>query len=372
MAMMSHVPLLLHPDPRRVLVICFGTGTTAGTSVLYPQTHLDVVDINSGVLGFADFFSEANHGVAKNPRARLHVDDGRNFLLTSPETFDVITMEPMPPSFAGVTSLYSREYYRLAKERLTPGGFVVQWLPFHLVTTGEAFSILRTMQDVFPETTLWIHGSTGIVVARRDGPVEIDPARIARAFADEGVRRDLTRLEVPGLDAFADLHMLGPAGIRRASASAPPITDDRPFLEYHASPYRSGFSAVGSFTRDQARALEVIFSLRPEEPPPLAATAPELAGLARQRMLSSHSRLGDLFVDARLYPRARGVFEAGLALAQVPAERAGFLFDLADLAVRDGRKADAQALLTESLALSGDDPRAQHLKRVLAAAPSAR
>jgi spermidine synthase len=124
MPMMTHIPMLLHPDPRRLLVVCFGTGATAGAGILYPEARVDAVDINRNVFGFASHFSTVNHNVARHPRARLVVDDGRNFLLATDERYDVITSEPMPPYHAGVVNLYSKEYYGLARDRLTPGGFV--------------------------------------------------------------------------------------------------------------------------------------------------------------------------------------------------------------------------------------------------------
>jgi spermidine synthase len=361
MAMMTHIPMLLHPDPRRLLVICFGTGTTAGTGLLYPGTRVDVVDINGSVFAFADHFREANHGVAHDPRARLVVDDGRNYLLTTRESYDVITSEPMPPGFAGVTSFYSREYYALARDRLAPGGIVVQWLPFHLVKTSEALAILRTMQDVFPETTLWIDNATGIAVARRDRPVEIDLAALRRRLADGELRRDLDRLDVNGLEGFLERFMLGPSGVRRASAGARLITDDLPFLELHASPSRSGFWTVGPFTADHARALEIVYRLRGQDPLPLRADG-DAARYDEIRALSTHALLGDLFVNARLWEDARTEFEAGLARTQVPRNKAYFLYDLADVAQREGKREEARRLLDESLVLWPDNSRAIRLR----------
>jgi spermidine synthase len=60
----------------------------------------------------------------------------------------------MPPHHAGVVNLYSKEYYELARRRLNEGGLVAQWLPVHLLTLEESLRILRTVQEVFPATTL--------------------------------------------------------------------------------------------------------------------------------------------------------------------------------------------------------------------------
>jgi len=293
MPMMTHIPMLLHPDPRRLLVICFGTGATAGAGLLHPGTSVDVVDINPAVFEFAPYFEAANHGVARHARARLILDDGRNFLLTTTERYDVITAEPMPPRFAGVVNLYSKEYYQLARAHLRPGGFVVQWLPMHLTTFIEALRILRTMQDVFPETTLWLHSGTGVIVSRRDLPIEIDLDRFRQAYGDDALRADLIRLGVPTPWSFATMHALGPEAIRMATAPFRAITDDFPSLEFHRVGSGLGRDAA-SF--EESRSMQLIQRLRGETPPPAmkGATAEEAEWVASYRRAESGRALAEI------------------------------------------------------------------------------
>jgi len=295
MPMMTHLPMLLHPDPRRLLVICFGTGETAGAGLLHPGASIDVVEIDPTVFGMAPYFAATNHGVARDPRARLVVDDGRNFLLTTAERYDVITAEPMPPHHAGTVNLYSREYYELARARLRTGGLVVQWLPMHLLTVDESLGILRTVQAVFPETTLWLHGDTGIIVARRDVPVRLDLPRVARAFAPGALRGALEGLGLATPLDVAGLHAMGPDEIREATSAAALVTDDRPSLEFHRlrhplQEYR------GPFNLEQARMMSAIHRRRGDHPAPLAGASPgEVAEVAAWRRLDSERGLADLY-----------------------------------------------------------------------------
>jgi spermidine synthase len=232
MATMTHVPMLVHPDPRRVLVICFGTGTTAGAVLAHPGATVRVVDINEDVFHMAPLFQHVNEGVAEDSRAELIVDDGRHHLVATGERYDVITLEPMPPTFAGVVNLYTREYYELAHSRLQPGGIVAQWLPLHLVTFEQSLDIVKTVQSVFPETALWIQDATGIIVARRDAPITL-PATALLERLTPALQGQLARYGVPGLPGVVERFALGPHGIRRLTASATVITDDRPSLEFH-------------------------------------------------------------------------------------------------------------------------------------------
>jgi len=294
MPMMTHIPMLLHPDPRRVLVICFGTGSTAGAGLLHPGATVDAVDVNRTVFGFAPHFLAVNHGVARDPRARLVVDDGRNYLLTTGERYDVITSEPMPPHHAGVVNLYSKEYYQLARNRLTPGGFVVQWLPMHHLNLDESLQILKTVQDVFPETTLWLHSDTGIIVARRDAPIRIDLARVARALEPGRLRDELDELGVKTPLDFARMHALGPGEIRAVTSSERAVTDDRPSLEYH--PLRHPAPEFhGPYDLEHARTMVVIWRGRADSVAPLEGAQPALvAEIAAWRKTASQKSLADV------------------------------------------------------------------------------
>jgi hypothetical protein len=314
---------------------------------------------NATVFRFADLFAEVNHGVARDPRARLRVDDGRSFLQTTAERYDVITSEPMPPTFAGVVNLYSREYYQLAWKRLRPGGLLVQWLPFHLVTADQAWSILRSVQDVFPETTLWLHENTGIIVARREQPIVIDVAGLRERVAS--VREDLRRVAVPDLNAFIELYGLGPAAVADLARRAAAVTDDRPSLEFH-SPQHRWQPTWGAFTPSQLEALVAVYTRRAREPLPLTAPLTEEGqALAAAHVGSSYALLGDAYLGAGRSGLARGIYEEGFARAGPPAQRAGFLFALAQIAEKEGRGREAvelvdRGLMIETTTLSDGTP----------------
>lgn len=366
MSMMTHVPMLLHPDPRRVLVVCFGTGTTAGSVLLHPGARADVVDLDPTVFEFAPYFRDVNHDVARSPRVRLVADDGRSYLQTSRETYDVITAEPMPPGFSGMASLYSREYYLLARERLSPGGIVVQWLPTHLLSERQSLGILRTVQDVFPETTLWSFEDTGIVVARRDAAVRLDVADLRQRMQEPALQADLERLGILDAEDFLDLQTLGPDAVRRVTAAAPSVTDDRPWIEFEALRHRLR-PQHGRFRLEQARVLQFLFAARLLDPVALSGASPaEAAAVAERRGVSSLLMLGDLARSLGDPGRARALGAEAARRAQEPRTRAMALYRLAEVARQEGRVPEARTLVEESLRLAPGAPPALRLQAVLA------
>jgi hypothetical protein len=167
MEMMGRLPMLLQSDPRRALVICFGTGQTANAVREEGLESLDVVELNPAVLKMAPLFA-SNRGVLDDPRVRAIVMDGRAWLRRADRRYHVITLEPMPPHFAGMNALYSKEFYEIAARKLEPDGVLAQWLPFHLVPPFYAASAAATFLAVFPDSILWIHPRepTGILLGR--------------------------------------------------------------------------------------------------------------------------------------------------------------------------------------------------------------
>jgi spermidine synthase len=155
--MLGHIPALLHPRPRSILIVGVGAGVTAGALVVHPEVERIVVcEIEPVVPQSARrWFAEENHHVFDDPRVRLVYDDARHFLQTTPEKFDIITSDPVHPWVRGAATLYSLEYLQLVRGHLNPGGVVTQWIPLYETDTASVKSEIGTFAQVFPDTTLW-------------------------------------------------------------------------------------------------------------------------------------------------------------------------------------------------------------------------
>jgi len=222
MAWMGHLPMIMHPDPKRALVICFGTGQTANAVRKENPEHLDIIDVSESVFAMAELFPQ-NDGVLDDPRVEHRAMDGRAWLRRTDRQYDVITLEPMPPTFAGSNALYSKEFYELVAARLSADGVAAQWLPFHLVDPEESASITATFLAVFPEALLWVDRSgTGILLGRM-------PAAKGRP-PWPGMMRPVERNLPP--EAIAAAVYAGPQGLAEYAKLGEVITDDNQRLSY--------------------------------------------------------------------------------------------------------------------------------------------
>jgi spermidine synthase len=233
----GHLPLLLHPDPKKVLHIGFGSGGTAYAVSRHPVEEIVVAEISPEVLEVSDrALREVNHGVLEDERVRVEINDGRNFVLATPETFDVILSDSIHPRYAGNGSLYTKDYFELCRRRLAPDGIVSMWLPMYSLTTRNFLMIVRAFRDVFPNTTIWyvpnVPNSFTIVIGRmEEGPIPMErieerlPGVVAGELADIGM---------DSAEALASALLVGPEGVAAMTAAVEPHVDDLPAVEYES------------------------------------------------------------------------------------------------------------------------------------------
>ncbi len=202
MRMMAHFPLLLQPQPRKVLLICFGVGSTADAIRSHETVeHVDILDLNAPVYRLNRAFAGVNHHVLADPKLSLVVDDGRQFLKLSTNSYDLVTLEPPPPLKEGISRLYSREFYRDVRRRLTPGGYISQWLPEDYLDQRAVDLIVRTFIDSFPDAFCFVGAGRNLILVGCNGPISLD--RIDARLSEEP--RVQAALRNVGVEDAADL-----------------------------------------------------------------------------------------------------------------------------------------------------------------------
>jgi spermidine synthase len=240
MRLQALLPLLIHKgEPRSALVIGLGTGITAGALLAYPSLDTRVVsELLPGVVRAVPLFA-GNLGVGTDPRIQVRLGDGRRELLRRDDRYDVITLEPPPPSAAGVVNLYSREFYELCRARLAPDGLMAQWWPLPTQNDEDSQALVRSFLDAFPYATAWTTELHEMLLVGSASPIELDAGRIAERFARGGIARALAEVGVESAAALLATWITGRDGLERYAGDAAGVTDDRPLIE-HAAWVRRG------------------------------------------------------------------------------------------------------------------------------------
>ncbi len=206
--MLGHLSALIHEKPEDVLVVACGAGVTAGSFVVHPETKQIVIcDIEPLVPKVvAPLFAQENHNVVADPRTRIVSDDGRHFIRTTREKFDVITSDPIDPWVKGCAALNTVEYYEMCRQHLKPGGVMSLWIPLYESDPETVKSVVATFFQVFPHGLIWSNDDNGsgydAVLLGQAEPTRIDLDQM-QARLDHpdhaGVRQSLAEAGIPTL-----------------------------------------------------------------------------------------------------------------------------------------------------------------------------
>ena len=227
MRLMAHFPLLAQPNPTAALQIGFGVGSTASSIALHDSiAQFDIVDLNHQVLATAGEFAANNRNILKDPRVRLFHDDGRNFLRLTTNRYDLITSEPPPPIFEGVFRLYSKEYYELVLEHLTPSGMMTQWLPMNQLSQEAGDWITRSFVQTFPHSLAFVGYAEHVILVGSPQPISLGMLE-RRLAASPKIAAELARFGMPAPAHVLARVLADDASLKKDFGEGPVIRDAR-------------------------------------------------------------------------------------------------------------------------------------------------
>ena len=229
----AHLPLLLHPNPKRALVVGFGMGVTS-YSITQHGVRVDAVEISKRVIDSArSHFSHVNRNVLDNPLFSHYINDGRNHILMTEQKYDMISTGIIHPLVsAGSSNIYTADFYRLCQRILTEDGIMCQWVPLHRVPEEHYKTIVRTFVEVFPHATLWYKYTPDFVILiGTPRPLRINYKDFLARAQIPSIREGLAHDDLDGM-SLLDSFMMGEKRVLEYVGDGPIHTDDHPHLEF--------------------------------------------------------------------------------------------------------------------------------------------
>lgn len=168
----AYLPRFFRPEARNVLVIGFGSGTTSGASLLFPDTNVTCAELEPAVVRGSAFFKAVNHSPLESPRFKLVLNDGRGHVQGAKDYYDIIVSEPSNPWIAGVSNLFTREFYAAVKKRLAPGGVLAQWIQCYSLSPSDFALVVRTLREAFPHCALLRLSAADTILLGAESPLE--------------------------------------------------------------------------------------------------------------------------------------------------------------------------------------------------------
>lgn len=239
--MAAHIPMILHQDPKKVLVVGMGTGQTASRFLMYDIDRLDCVDIEKTLPGILKRHFDA--AWLSDPRTHVVTDDGRNYTANTSSMYDIVSIEVGQSFRPQIASFYTVEFYRDVKKRLTKNGLACQFVPVGFFTEDEFRSVLHSFLEVFPQSTLWFNKyAECILIGSTKEQPRLSAKRLELLKNNKKVRSDLNYsfndrpwLLMNKKEVFAANYLMGPQTLSKLSADASMYSDDRPILEYQTA-----------------------------------------------------------------------------------------------------------------------------------------
>jgi len=228
-ALLAALPFVSANRRTSAMVVGLGTGYTPQVLLGLGTPSVTTVEINPAVVDAAAFF--AGGLLARDARWHLVIDDARAHLLTTRETYDVITSEPSWPISAGVAPLFTREFMAAARTRLNPGGVFCQWLPNYLLTGADVRMMYKTMRQVYPRVDVWAVNQTDMAEGELIliGFTADDPRTQADIATEVVQRAGAFSITAASIQPYSGIAGLEPA---LTDASVPINTDDHTILGY--------------------------------------------------------------------------------------------------------------------------------------------
>ena len=233
--LLGHLPMILHPNPQKTLLVGIGSGVTAGAIALHKPEELVVVEIESAMVEAARYFGDYNHNVVDNPNVKIIQSDARAYLTSNQNQYDVIASQPSNPWVRGNANLFTREFFQIAKNSLKGDGLMMQWVQYYSFANTDFRSVLATFSQTFPYVTVWTPvASQDILLIGSRQPQNFDFGKIKPRVESEAVQTDLKTAAIANAQDLAAHYMFDQNSLKELTGTARITTDDKPNLEFTA------------------------------------------------------------------------------------------------------------------------------------------
>ena len=186
-----HFAMLQNPGAKNILLIGGGAGGGLGEVLKYQKAEVDYVELDPGIIRLAeDALPEKERKDLGDERVHVFFDDGRAFLLKSRKAYDAVILNLPEPATAQVNRFYTREFFELAKSRLSTGGVFSFTVPSSENYIGPDLreflaSLYGTLRTVFPEVGI-VPGDSNVFLASTAG-LTLDPEALEKRIAVLGL-----------------------------------------------------------------------------------------------------------------------------------------------------------------------------------------
>ena len=227
MAMAAAMPLAMHPDPRSIAIIGWGSGLTTHTLLGSPvPERVDSIEIERAMYDGARNFGSRVVRAYEDPRSAVHIDDARTYFSTGQRKYDVIISEPSNPWVSGVAGLFTQEFYGFLRGHLEEGGIAIQWLQSYELDDPLLATIVAALIAEFPYVDVYTTNGSDLLFAVSESPL---PPMDFSKLQGGALQDELARLGLAGVGDFK----VRKVGNRQSFAAIVALYGAEPHSDFH-------------------------------------------------------------------------------------------------------------------------------------------
>ena len=229
--LIAHLPFFFKPDIEQVLSVGLASGISIGSMALHNSVEkIDCVELIKPVFTAAQKFNKYNGNIFNNSKIRFFHNDIYAFMKYSDKKYDLISSDGKLGALNSAnTIMLAADYFDLCREKLTPGGIFIHWVPI-ITPTSALKIIMKTLSESFTHVTVLYYYPGDIFMLASDQPITFEKKRIAKVFEDQSVQQELQKFYITDpLDIISSFVGNYRKGQDQTSAIN---TFDRPVLEF--------------------------------------------------------------------------------------------------------------------------------------------
>lgn len=232
--LLGHIPMMLHPEPKNIFVIGYGSGSTIGAVLNYEPQKVVCAEISKEVLQTSELFSDVNENCLNDPRLQVIIEDAQSYLKLTRQKFDVIISEPSNPWIAGIGNLFSKEYFERCKYSLKESGIMAQWFHIYEMDDEVLSLVISTFYSVFPYVQIWGGVEGDLILVGSNNEISLNEQQILKKFSSDKVKRSLSRININSPFTFLTTQILSPENSFTLAYSKKINSEKKPLLEFLA------------------------------------------------------------------------------------------------------------------------------------------
>lgn len=252
--LLGKIPLMLNPSAKKAFVVGYGGGTTIRALGMSEIEKIYVTEIDSEVLNAVRTIYDGKLPMEDDKRVDIKINDARNTLLMSKESYDIIVSQPSHPWLIGASNIMNRDFFEIVKSKLSQNGINGQWVPIFTIDVATLKSIIRAYTDTFTYVVSFVNVQTrDFLMFGSNVPIGIEYEAVLKQINHAEARRVFERHNIKEPEDLMAYFALSKEMLVEISANSEPATDLNLLSETFKSRYENidgnSFDTLGFLNR---------------------------------------------------------------------------------------------------------------------------